>query len=404
MEASELKYRWVILALAWLSFMASWIPRTTYPPLIPEMSSALKLTYTQAGLLMTGFWVGYIVTQLPSGYISDRIGVRRTLAGALALIGIFSMMAGTASSFTDCLAYRTLCGLAAGCIFAPGSGIVLRWFHPKDRGTATSLYVTGSRIGAIIGLTLSPAISAFFDVWRWSFWILSAPAFLTAITVFLFMKESPETGNSHKVFKRQEAMKTPLSYGLIFEKKSLWLLILATCGYFCAFNTVYTWVPTYLFETFGVSLVSAGLVLSLFSGLGIVGAPLGGIVADRVIKRKASVIFLGFMTMSLGCLAISFVASSNVWPVIGLLILIGIFGSIGGGLGIAILSEWFPLEISGTASGLLNLSTLGGAVGPYIFGAVLDITGSFTTGWMVSGAMSVVLVMLMIPMMYREKH
>ncbi len=402
MEVSGLKYRWVILALAWISFMISWIPRTMYPPLIPKMTSALQLTYTQAGLLMTGFWVGYIVTQLPSGYISDRIGVRRTLASALALVGIFTIVTGTASSFADCLVYRTLCGLAAGCIFPPGAAIVLRWFHPKDRGTASSLYITGSKMGAIIGSTLSPIISAFFDVWRWSFWILSAPAFLAAITVLLFMKESPETGILYKTVKRKGAMKKPLSFRLIFKKKHLWLLIMATVGYFCAFNAIHTWAPTYLIETFGVSPVHAGLVLSLFSGLGIVAAPLGGIVADRVIKRKAPVLFFGFIAMSLGCLAISFFASNSIWSIIGLLILIGIFG-FGSGLGVAILSEWFPLEISGTASGFLNLSTLGGAVSPYIFGAVLDITGSFTTGWVVSGGISVALIMLLIPIIYGEK-
>jgi len=353
---------------------------------------------------MAGFWVGYIVTQLPSGYISDRIGVRRTLASALALIGIFSIMTGTASSFADCLAYRTLCGLAAGCIFVPAAASVLRWFSTKRRGTAITLYVTGARIGATAGLIFSPIISTFFNAWRWSFWLLSTPAFSTAIAVLLFMKESPETRVSRKTGKRQEATKTPLSYGLIFKKKSLWLLFLAEIGFFCVFNAINTWAPTYLFETFGVSQVSAGLVLSLFSGLGIVGTSLGGIIADRVIKRKAPVIFLGYMTMSLGCLAMSFFASSSAWPVIGLLILIGILGNIGAGLGVAILSEWFPLEISGAASGFLNLSTLGGAVSPYIFGAVLDTTGSFTMGWMITGAMSVVLVMSIIPVLYGEKH
>jgi len=211
------------------------------------------------------------------------------------------------------------------------------------------------------------------------------------------MKESPDKDIPQKTVNNKEATKTTLSYKSIFREKILWLFFLAKVGYFLAFNAINTWAPAYLFETFGFSLVDASLVLSVFLGLGIVGAPLGGIVAGKVIERKALVILIGFMSMSLGCLVIAFFSFSVVWQAIGLLILIGILGSLAGGLGIAILVEWFPLEIIGTISGFMNLSTLGGAVSPYIFGAVLDITGSFIMGWVVSGGISIVLVMLMIP-------
>lgn len=404
---SDRKYRQIILVLTCLSFMASWIPRTMYSPLIPEMSSALQLTYAQAGLLMTGFWAGYVSTQIPSGYISDRIGARRTLGSALLLIGVFSVITGAASSFLDCLVYRVLCGLAAGCIFAPATSILLRWFPPKERGLAMSLYATGSKIGAIVGFTLSPVILTLFGVWRWSFWILSVPSFVVVIAVFLFMKEPSEVGVSHNcsfVKGRGEQGDVEVSsYRLILRNKVVWFLLLATFGHFYAFNVISTWAATYLFNTFEVPLAYASLVLSFYSALGLIGGPLGGVVADRIIKRRAPVIAFGYIIMCLGCIGIPFFALFGVWAVVGLLVFVGVFGSMGAGLGIAIISELLPLEILGTASGFVNLSTMGSAVSPYVFGAVLDVTGSFNLGWVVSGVVALALVMLVIPIIRIEK-
>jgi len=392
----ELKYRWIILILTCMAFAISWTARTAYSPLIPEMSNALQLTNTQAGLLMTAFWAGYIVMQFPSGLISDRIGVRTTLTASLALVGIFTITTGTASSFIECLFYRVLCGLAAGCIFAPGAASVLRWFERKSRGTGSSLYTTGSRIGALIGLIFAPLISTLFGSWRWSFWILSIPAFLMAVIVFLFMKESPETWSSRTASK-PEAMKRPLPYAVIFKNKFFFILLIAGVAYFSAYNVITTWAATYFIRTLGVSSSYAGLIVSLFMTTGIIGMFLGGTIADKM-KRSAPVVFIGYTAMSVACAVMPTIVSYGIWLTVGALMILGLFGSMGGGLAQAIMSRWFPLEIGGAAAGFLNLATLGGCVSPSIFGAILDATGSFATGWTILGAISITLSMLMIPL------
>lgn len=384
--------------------MVSWIPRTMYSPLIPQMTNDLQLTYAEGGLLMTGFWLGYVMTQIPSGYLSDRIGVRYTHAGALVLIGIMSILTGIASSFAECFAYRILCGLAAGCIFAPGSAIVLRWFQSKRRDVATSFFVASSRIGGMVGLILSPAISTFFGSWRWSFWILSSVAFFAAIAVILFAKESPEKRSVDKSVGKERRPSEPSKYRAVFKNKLILLLILANCGHFLAYSAIITWAPTYLIGNFGVSPVQAGLILSVFSGLGILGIPLGAILADRFVDRKGQVIFFSFLTLGIGCSMISFFPGNSILPIMVMLILVGVTGSMGIGITVSILSEWFPLNVMGTASGLLNLSTLGGSLSPYLFGAIVDATATFSLGWIVSGSISIVLIMFMIPIVHRQRN
>jgi len=127
------------------------------------------------------------------------------------------------------------------------------------------------------------------------------------------------------------------------------------------------------------------------------GMFLGGTIAD-IMKRSAPVVFIGYATMSVTCALMPTIVSFGIWPTVSTLMILGLFGSMGGGLATAIMSSWFPLEVSGTAAGFLNLATLGGCVSPYIFGAILDATDSFTMGWTILGVISIALSMLMIPL------
>jgi sugar phosphate permease len=207
------------------------------------------------------------------------------------------------------------------------------------------------------------------------------------------MKESPRSSSeNYRLTKQDSPSRT------IFKKRSLWLLTFATVGYFCSSTALITWAPTYFINFFEVSAVHAGLLLSLFSGLGVLGSPIGAILSEHVIRKRAPVILLGYMVMSFSCLMMPLAASGGIVSAVGLLMLTGVFGCLGSGLGAALISEWVPLELSGTASGFLNLATLGGGISPYVFGVILDFSGSFNSAWLTIGFTSVILSSLMLPL------
>ncbi|MBS7626491.1 MFS transporter [Candidatus Bathyarchaeota archaeon] len=185
-------YRWVILGLAFLAFGISYMVRMIYPPLIPMMRVALNLTYSESGMLMSGFWIGYVMMQLPSGLVSDKIGVRRIYTVSLTVTGITCILIGFAKSFLDCLVYRFANGLAAGCICAPGSATVMRWFQPKDRAIALSIFQLSVSVGTVIATALSVIVASTFGGWMWTFWIFGIPSLAAAILTMLFLKERPE--------------------------------------------------------------------------------------------------------------------------------------------------------------------------------------------------------------------
>lgn len=95
---------------------------------------------------------------------------------------------------------------------------------------------------------------------------------------------------------------------------------------------------------------------------------------------------LSVLSLGLGCVALSALGSVSVSVVTLILLLMGFFGNMAFAVGPPMLSEWFPMKIVGTASGLLNSAAgIGGSIGPFVFGRAIDITGAFAFGWLIIG-------------------
>ena len=151
---------------------------------------------------------------------------------------------------------------------------------------------------------------------------------------------------------------------------------------------VLTWAPTSLVRQFNFSTTSAGLITSLYSAVGILSGLTAGFFADRIFKRRNPLLLLAILSQT-AVIAISVL--ENAYMNVLLLLLSGFFGPMGWIVGPAMMSDWFSLRAAGTVTGLLGATgSMGGALGPLIFGAVLDATGSFGFGWLTLGLIALV--------------
>lgn len=396
-EVKAQRYRWVILSIVFLVFAASYLPRLVYPPLIPEMRVALDLTYTEAGMLMSGFWAGYVVMQFPSGFLSDRIGVKRVIVTAIMLVGLFGFLTGATSNFFECLIFRFTTGVAAGCIFAPSSSAILRWFPSHERSLAISIFMAASSVGSTVALASSAVVSSIFGEWKWSFFILSIPAFIAGVFSILLMRENPAI---QKTLLGE--VKLTSGFTLVFRNWRIWFLSLATFGNLTVYSGTITWAPTYLVKTFGMTEINAGAIASTMAIVGIFATPLGGFLADKIFK-KSLVMFIGVLLSGLTCIILALTKTVDPHAAVTLFILIIFFDTFSW-IGPSLLPEWYAANVMGAASGLLNLITiLGAVVGPLVFGIILDATGSFYISWLILGCLSATLSSLLIPLMRREQ-
>ena len=397
------RYRWVILLLSSLGFTMSWIFRSSYSPLIEEIKASLGLSYSEAGLLMSLFWIGYNLTQIPSGIISDKIGVRVTYSLALLIAGLFNFLRGSAASFLELALYTFINGLACGFSWAPGSLIIIRWFKLKERSMALGIFTSSAPIGIVTALFSAPLISTVFGSWRWSFWILSLPTFIVSTLMFIFLKDNPPTT---RYKENDDEGNIPVTEILltIVKSKNFWLFTIVMIGLTTITSGAMTWVPSYYINIFSLSPVVAGSLVAISSAVSIFSGPSAGFLATHLLKRKTPIMFLSVFVTSILYLLLSLRVDFNLTLNLILIIIANYFGNMGFGINVSILADWFPLSIVGTAAGFLNFTGgMGSVIGPWLFGEVLEVTGSYAYSWATLALIALAASSLMIPIMRKEK-
>ncbi len=85
------------------------------------------------GALLSAFFWGYLVTQIPGGWLASRIGPSRVIAVAMTITGATACLTGLVHSLPALLAVRVVMGLAEGVIWPSFAVIFVRWFPARER-------------------------------------------------------------------------------------------------------------------------------------------------------------------------------------------------------------------------------------------------------------------------------
>ena len=131
-----------------MATIVSYVDRTNLGIAAPFMSKELTLDKAQMGQIFAAFGLTYAFALVPGGYIADLFGSRLTYAVALVSWSLATMLQGVANSFTALFGARLAIGaLEAPAFPANAQAAVTMWFPMKERGLATSVYITGQYIG-----------------------------------------------------------------------------------------------------------------------------------------------------------------------------------------------------------------------------------------------------------------
>jgi ACS family glucarate transporter-like MFS transporter len=163
------------------------------------------------------------------------------------------------------------------------------------------------------------------------------------------------------------------------------MLIGIYIGQYCVGVLTYfflTWFPVYLVEQRGMSILKAGVVITLPALCGFAGGVLGGIVSDALLRRGVSLsaarkipIVTG-MLLSTSMIVCNFVQEN--WIVVSIMSL-AFFGKGLGSLGWAVVADTGPKEMTGLFGALFNtFGNIGAITTPIVIGYIVAITGSFS--------------------------
>lgn len=350
------------LALAALNLMNS-----AYSNVLETIKAEMGLSYTQSGALMSAYFVGYMLGQIPWGMLADSRGSRPTITLSVLGVSASTMLFGLSRTVAFAMASRFLSGLLGAGIFVPSVRLVSAWFNSEERGTALGVLNIGGSVGLVAASWAVPLIS--LDAgWRLTIRSAGAIGVAAGAAVWLLLRDRDDPNNRG----------INLS-SLPFRDRDFWLLAFTQFIRLGSYYTLIAWLPLILKEEYGLSIVATSGALSLFNLAGMLANPLGGVVSDRVGKR--SVLMASFALLGLDVL---FFAGrlTGLWVYLAVLVL-GWFINFVRSPSFTIISDVFGTEAAGSISGVHNtFASLGALVLPYTLGFIKDYTLSYRLGWL----------------------
>lgn len=372
--------QYTVVTLLWLVYGSFYLNRLNISPVIPLIMRDLNISHAQIGLITTFFFFAYSITQFPAGYLGYLLGHKRVIAiGALISAGA-NLLFGIGNSLTDLILCQGLNGLGQGGAWSPSVGIVANWFNRMERGRVFGIYVTCVSVFTILSYALSSGLGQKFG-WRMPF---IAPPFIIMTVILLFwvmVRESPREmplmakPDGHKGALLPPGFKVDMK--TILSHRGLWFLAISYLCLMAIRYSIFVWAPTYLFETFGLDILRAGMLSSIYPAIGLISYPLGGFLCDVILEgRKKPLIAIGLLIISI--LAFSLVHVTTLFWAIFLLACIGFFDQIGAALFFALEIDLLPPHLASTGAGFLNTaSALGSAAAMFLTGLLIDVFHSY---------------------------
>lgn len=348
------------LGLATLSIM-----NAAYTNVLDSIKTDLGLTYTWTGALMSAYFVGYTLGQIPWGVLSDRYGSRKIISLSVLGVSLSTLLFGFSETVVYAVVMRFITGLLGAGIFVPGVKLVSSWFNSDERGTALGILNIGGSAGLMLTSWAVPLLSLRTG-WNLSLTITGGVGLISAVICFALLKD--RDSNSKPINLRE----------LPVQRKEFWFLSFMQFIRLGSYYTFIAWMPLVLREDYGFTVVSTSTAMSLLSFAGMLANPLGGIISDKLDERR--VLMGGFSI--LGVLILSLQLKPSGLLLYLLVFLLGWFINLTRSPSFTIIPRLFGTEAAGSISGINNtFASFGAFALPLLLGYIRDYTNSYQVGW-----------------------
>jgi sugar phosphate permease len=360
-------YRWVILFLAWLSFLLSFVDRLTWANVAVSVGGSLGLPVAALGIFVTAFYAGYVVCNALGGVLSDRIGGRMTLTLSMLALGLATMAFSFTASVAFGLAVQALMGLAAGADYACCIKLVVAWFDRGTRGRAMGILMVASSLGVTATNAVVPSLAASFG-WQGVYRVLGLITLAVGVAAFLLLRDRP-IGAAATVQAR-------LSLRPLLHNRNL--LLLGLTGFAGLWGTwgFAFWANALMIKGRGFSPVDAGFIVSLIGIAAIIGKPLIGLLSDWLGGRRKWLTFATFVLFAVMLMVFGTLTDRRSFQIAAPFVGLGAF--LYSPLMAAMVAEASGVLLAGSAAGILGgFWQLGSVIVPVVVGVVFQSTGSF---------------------------
>lgn len=383
-KISYVQYRYLIFGLLGAAYILVFFHRLAPAVVAVDMMADLKTGGALMGILASAYFYPYGLMQIPAGLLSDSWGPRRAIVFFFTIGAAGSIALAFAHTVEAAIAARVFVGLGVAVIFIPTLKILTHWFERDKYVHMSGLLMSLGGVGAY---TASMPLALMSDAitWRGSMIVIGILTLILSGLVWLLVRDTPEQAGFQPINPcapaHCEEQEIGLFHGIIMVLKRWQFWPMAMCTFFgslVTFSFTGLWGGPFLMHVYGMTRTQAGAVLSAMAIGMIIGAPLMSWLSNRVFHSRKKVLALSqlgglcvftplaFFTgdfsktaLYIWCFSYSFFMSSLVV------------------VGYSAIKDSFPIQISGTATGTLNIFPFAGAaLGQPLIGWYLDSVGA----------------------------
>jgi len=389
-----------ILGMSTLAFTVCFAVWTIFSIIGVQIKSDLGLSETEFGLLVGTPILTGSLSRLLLGIWTDQYGGRIVYVAVMLCAAVATFLLSYATTYEMMLLAALGVGIAGGS-FAVGITYVSKWFPKEKQGTALGIFGVGN-VGAAVTKFVAPFVLVAFG-WPMVAQIWAAALVVMAVVFWFTTEDDPVLRERRAKGLQPESTRLALEP---LKNIQVWRFALYYFFVFGAFVALALWLPRYLIGVYGLDIGTAGMLAAFYSIPASLFRAYGGHLSDRYGARTIMYWTFGVSVICTFMLSypntdyvihgiegpIAFSTRMNLVPFVITVFVLGFFMSLGKAAVYKHIPVYYPKYV-GSVGGLVGLiGGLGGFVLPIAFGVMNDLTGIWTSCFMllfllVSGAL-----------------
>lgn len=395
---------WIVVFLFTLAVI-NYMDRVALSVASQPIAQEFGLSPVDLGFLFSSFLWTYLLCLLPIGALVDKAGPKAVNAVGIGLWSLATVATGLSWNYASLVATRLAMGAGEATTFPAGARVIRQWIPAGERGITNAIFNNGAFAGPAFGAIFVAWLVTQFG-WRSSFLIVGAIGFVWLVA-WMIWYDLPEKvtwldeAERSKILKERDGGTTapaaalPAGFLDLLKCRSQWGVTLTQS---CIVYTQYlflTWLPGYLQQTKGLTVMSAGLYTAVPYALAVILSIALGYVSDRMLSGR-QLQQGGRRTMIVCSLLVSAVILlapfvDSIWIILGLITVTLTGLSTAGAMNFALLNDLLaePAHVGKSMSIVVVGGNTFGVLAPIITGFVVAGTGSFNWAFGIAGLLLV---------------
>lgn len=367
-----------------------YIDRVNISVAIIPMAKQFGWSDTERGLVLSSFFVGYLITQVLGGSLAARLGGKAVLGFGVLWWSLFTLLTplSAMTSFPVLIATRILMGLGEGVAFPATYNLMGRWVPPEERARAASFNLSAIALGTLFAVSTTPIIALTLG-WPAVFYLFGLVGFVWFGFWWYLGGDRPPIPAAPSGADRSAPHEERIPWRQILSQKPVWAIIVA---HFCnnwGLYVLLAWLPSYFSSQLGINLRAVWIYVSLPWIVNFLMGNLAGWLGDRMVSAGYSTTFVRKSLQVVGSAGpafalIALAGTEDAGTAMALLtVALGLAGFSYAGFASNHL-DVAPLH-AGAIFGISNTAgTIPGIIGVALTGFLVDRTGSYASAFYVT--------------------